>query len=114
MLLLIGGKSPQQLAKLCLDALGETNYDVSELPDTARPYVHWDEVRPAEALARLCDQFGCRVVLGVDDRVYVRQVGVGQPLDRTDGRTVSEGINAPELPDKIVIRTAPVARADGF
>ncbi len=54
-------QTPQQLARLCLAAMGETNFDVSQLPNDARPTVEWDFDLPAETLASLCDQLACRV-----------------------------------------------------
>ncbi len=70
-------RTPQQLATLCLEAMGETQFDVGDLPNESRPSVEWDCVVPADALAALCDQLGCRVVLQLNNRVALRRAGVG-------------------------------------
>src|SRR5579872_313698 len=74
-------KSPQELAILCLEAMGETLYDVSALPNDPRPQVDWSYSNPAQALQSLCDGLGCRVVLGLaDNRVRIVRHGEGSPL----------------------------------
>lgn len=102
------GKSPQNLAELCFQAMKETTYDVSELPNEARPYINWDLDNPARALADLCDLFQCRVVLGLDNIPRIKRVGIGQalPIDDTVLSRRS-GYDSPELPDRIVVKTAP-------
>ena len=59
-------KKPQALATLCLQAMGEDDYDVSALPNDARPEIDWSYQNPAEALQQLCDKLGCRVTYVVD------------------------------------------------
>lgn len=95
-------KTPQELASLCLDAMGESGYDVSALPNNSRPLVEWDWVNAARALEDLCESLGCRVVLKMDDTVEICQVGVGAPLpDNLDIRMRSPGIDLPERPDAL-------------
>src|SRR5262249_2380883 len=65
------------LASLCFDAMGESQYDVSALPGKVRPEVHWDHTNPAQALADLGDNLGCRVVLGLDNIPRVLPTGIG-------------------------------------
>jgi len=96
-------KTPRELAELCLDAMGETGYDVNDLPNDTRPEILWDGEVPAEALARLCDDLGCRVVLQLDNTVAIRVAGTGALLP-TDGVMEGEAvIDAPEYPDEIAI-----------
>ncbi len=100
-------KSPFELAKLCLEAAGEENYDIGSLPGTVQPQIQWQNEVPMEALANLCDQLGRRVVLGLDNKVYVHPVGYGQQLP---GGYVMEEIGAidpGEAPDAIVIVCGP-------
>lgn len=73
-------KSPQELAELLLEAMGETNYDVSQLPNDTRPHVEWDLANPAQELESLCDSLGCTVVLKLDDSVVIEPYGVGSEL----------------------------------
>jgi hypothetical protein len=88
--------------------MGESDYDVSEMPNLARPLIEWEYEVPARALAALCDLLGCRVVLGIDDKVYVRKLGKGKslPLD-DDAESVQTTKDPPRKPDKLVIVTAP-------
>lgn len=58
-----GQRSARELASLCLDAMGETGYDVSALPPYSYPEVSWDADVAAEALDSICQMFGCLVVL---------------------------------------------------
>lgn len=96
-------KSARELCELCLDAMGEQRYDVAAIPNDQYPEVEWNYVNPSEALARLCDEVGCRIVLGLDDRVRLRKAGVGRQLPR--GGTALEDaltLNPPERPDELV------------
>jgi len=96
-------KTPQELAGLLLDAMGETGYDVGSLPNETRPVVEWDGAVPAEALAELCEQLGCRVVLGIDDKVKVCKVGVGAALPYGAIMSTSGTLDLPNAPDAIAI-----------
>lgn len=107
--LLTSGKTPQQLAELCFAAMLEPLFDVSDLPNVARPRVQWDLANPAQALADLCESLGCRIVLGTDNVPRIRRAGIGQPLPINDLLIDSSGgTNAAELPDRIVVATAPL------
>lgn len=107
--LLTQGKTPQQLAELCLAAMLEPLYDVSDLPNVARPHVLWDLENPAQALAELCESLACRVVLGLDNVTRIKRAGIGQQPPVNDALIDSSaGINAAELPDRIVVATAPL------
>jgi len=74
-------KTPQELATILLNEMGETNFDVSPLPEGTGPEVKWEDDNPARELAQLCEMFGCRVVYGWDDRV--RLFRIGQSADDT-------------------------------
>lgn len=101
-------KTPQQLAALCLDALGERGYDVSQLPNDARPEVDWDREYPAQALQALVEPLGCRIVLRLDNRVQICRTGVGAalPLDE-DVVENSLTIDPPERPDALLFIAGP-------
>jgi hypothetical protein len=73
-------KTPQELAKLLLEAMKEKGYDVSALPNEPRPEISWDAANPAGELAELCESLGCRVVLGTDDKVRICRTGEGREL----------------------------------
>ncbi len=100
-------KTPQELATLCLEAVDEQGFNVGALPNDARPSVEWDVAVPMEALANLCDGLGCRVVLGLNNRVTIAQAGVGAALP---GGWIMEdelSVDPPEKPDELVIVLGP-------
>lgn len=97
-------KTPQELARLCLEAMGESNAIVDDMPNDARPEVDWDVDNAAEALESLCEYLGCRIVLQVDDVVAIRRAGQGADLPETDD--ICDGgsvLNPPEAPSKIAV-----------
>lgn len=96
-------KTPQELARLLFAAMGEQGYDVSQMPNDARPEIEWDGDVPAEALADLCDQLGCRIVPSLDDRFRILRAGVGAELP--SGGEIEKGmtVDPPERPDRIAI-----------
>lgn len=102
-------KTPQELAKLCFDAMGETSIDVTQLPNDARPDIDWVSMPAAEALARLCDELGCRIVPQRSTRQWAIVV-VGEGADLPDnGWPYNDhglGIDPKETPDYIRIVTA--------
>jgi len=89
-------RTPQQLAALCLQALGEVNYDVSLMPNDTYPEVHWTAQNPAQALAALCDTLNCRISLDANQAVVIWPVGVGHALP--DGPVMSGGNKLPVKP----------------
>lgn len=100
-------RTPQELAALYLDAMGEGGYDVSELPSQTRPPVDHDHDNPADALAELCDSLGCRIVLRLDNTVRIVRVGVGADLPQDFLLENSAAVNLPEKPDRIAVVCGP-------
>jgi hypothetical protein len=106
-------KTPQQLATLCLLAMGETvsASTIAELPDDTRPAVEWANDNPAQALDELVNALGCRVVLQLDNTVKVCRLGVGAALPGDTPLTPvmddSGSIDPPDPPDAIEIAFAP-------
>lgn len=100
-------KTPQQMATLCLQAMGETA-DVSAIPNNARPEAEWIAENPAEALANILEPFGMIVVLQIDSTVAIRQQGVGAALPET-ANLVEQQIssNPPEVPATIRVLGGP-------
>ena len=100
-------KTPQQLATLCLQAMGETA-DVAAIPNNARPDAEWVAENPAEALANILEPFGMIVVLQIDSTVAIRQQGVGAALPE-NANLVEQQIssNPPEVPATIRVLGAP-------
>ncbi len=100
-------RTPQELAELYLNAMGEVDYDISELPDDTRPPVDHDYDNPAEALAALCESLGCRIVLQLDNTVKLVRSGAGAGLPAEFLLEDSLTIDLPEKPDKIAVVCGP-------
>jgi hypothetical protein len=101
-------KTPQELARLLLEAMNETGYDVSALPNEPRPEVSWNAANPAKELAELCESLGCRVVLGTDNKVSIRRTGAGRELpDGGLAMNSGVGIERTIAPDELWIMFGP-------
>ena len=101
-------KTPQQLATLLLQAMGETGGLVTDLPNDTRPEVDWQGVNPARELAELCDSLGCRVVYDpVSDSVRLAVLGSGAALP--SGATLNDSFtfDATARPDVVRVVTGP-------
>lgn len=108
-------KKPQDLAKLLLKQMGESGYDVSELPNDPRPEVHWDYANPAQQLAQLCEDLACHVVLQLNNKVKLCANGKGKNLP-ADG-TVTEGgygFDSQGRPDSLLVVGGPLRFEDKF
>lgn len=97
-------RTPAELATRCLTAMGESRFDVSQMPADPRPLIEWDWENPAQALASLCDQLGCRVVLRLDNSVLIARLGIGATLPE-DAATLenSLNLNPPEKPQRLMV-----------
>ncbi len=107
-------RTPRQLALLCLRQMGVKRYDVLALPTDSYPPVQWDGENPAQALANLCDQFGCRVVQQLDQSVLIAKVGDGGPLPDGPLENDSLGAKLSRLPDAILTRVGKTRRQGDF
>lgn len=72
-------KTPSELAALLLNALGESGYDVSNMPANVRPRCLWQNAPADEMLKALCDYVACEVVLNpLSNNVEIWPSGVGE------------------------------------
>lgn len=96
-------KTPQKLAKLLFEAMGETKFDVSALPDFEFPYSEWDG-NPARYLETLCNMYGCRVSLNpINNQARIVKVGTGAALPfGLDIIDDSFDMSPPQKPPKVV------------
>lgn len=94
---------PVDLMTLCLAAMGETGYDLSQVPNNTYPPTNWDHANPARALADLADQLGCRVVLQIDGTVKVAQTGLGLDLPTAGVMVDGESLATKPAPDAIQV-----------
>lgn len=77
---LINEKTPQELAELLWEAMGEGGADVTALPVVGRPEVFWDADRADLQLAKLCELYGCEPTLMLDESARIVKLSVGNPL----------------------------------
>lgn len=99
-------KSPQELAILAFQALGETNFDVSELPNDAndRPFVNWECFTPQYVLDWLCRRAGCDLAPDWHaNTMRIVRLGQGGLLPSELRQTVNFGLDVGETPDVIKI-----------
>ena len=105
-------KNPQEMAELLIEAMGysDSDWDYSILPTEPRPNVDWDHTNPAQELARLADQFGCRIVpVRSDGSWAIVKLGEGADLpDQWPYQDPGDGIDPVEAPDYLKIVTAPI------
>jgi hypothetical protein len=103
-------KTPRELATLCFEALEVESFDVTALPNDARPDINWEHASAAEELAKLCDDLGCRIVPQRSTGIWLIVVtgnGVELP-DEFPFTDAGEGIDPAEAPDFLAIVTAPI------
>jgi hypothetical protein len=98
-------KKPSELLKMCLEALGESGFDLSRVPDDDRPYVEWDYTRPSAAMGELCDLLKCIVCLGpVDNKIYIIPNILSTVVFTGDGATeYEESLDPPDPPAGIIV-----------
>ncbi len=99
--------TPQQLAEMLLVSLGESQYDVTRLPNTTRPEKRWDGAFAAIELDTLCAEHSCVVVLNpFNDRAEIWPIGTGAglPPGGALGRTASPV--RPAQPSRIKVEAA--------
>ncbi|MBS0207812.1 MAG: hypothetical protein JSS27_02560 [Planctomycetes bacterium] len=101
-------RTPRELLTLCLAALGETGYDLSTVPNDARPTVEWNYLPPAEALAELVDRLGCRVVVKLNNTVAVVPWGMGSALPSSaSAQAGSLAVSLVARPDAFIVVGGP-------
>ncbi len=97
-------KTLRELMELLLQALGESNIDVTAVDNGLYPEVDWQCVEPRIELERLCQEYGYDVVLnyGSED-VQVVQIGTGTtlPSDTTTIMQSSDTFDATVQPEYI-------------
>jgi len=96
-------RTPQQLAALLFEAMGETSFDVSLLPNDGYPEIDWQYAYANLELLQLCSDRGCNVSLNTDDTVAIVRLGQGvQAGPSLDVQWVSQTIDPPQPPDELI------------
>ena len=98
-------KSLRDLVELCLQAMGETGYDVTALPTSVYPYVNWQAMNPASEMQNLCDMVSCVPVYDYDtDAVRICKLGDGDQLpERQDAVNPKMPVKAARRPDYLLL-----------
>jgi len=99
-------KSPAELATLLLDAIGESGYDVSQMPGGVFPRCNWQNERADIALQRLCDYVACEVVLNpLTNQVEIWRLGQGNGTPTDVGEVLPKVQFAPRanVPNRVVV-----------
>jgi hypothetical protein len=124
-------QSPEELALLCLDAMGEP-FSKIDLPtgftsDVGKeaeklnppwigvqnttgtnPPVNWEAEPPAHALAQLCELFGRRVIYQLStDSILIEIPGIGRDLPPGSFAKASPAIKSPETPTGVTVVGSP-------
>ena len=101
-------RNAKELVNYILNNMDEKGFSVQGIPTKDFPEVEWDRANPAQELAELCDLFGCRIILGLDNRVKIRPVGEGKLLP-ADGEDINAtfSFSGGALPSKIKIVSGP-------
>lgn len=97
-------KSARELVALCLDAMGETGYDVSALPNDFYPFVQWEFEPAARAANEVCAMCGCTLSLDGSDNVEVVKLGVGDDPPAADRESQDEAETSTEKADVYLVR----------
>ena len=101
-------RSPDELANLCFDALGELTAESAALATAARPVFSATAAPAAQLLGQLVARFGCRVALGLDNiaRVCLLRGGLELPISLDVMRAGSRAVG-PARPDRLRVVGGP-------
>lgn len=94
-------KSVRELASLCLDAMGETGYDVSIIPDNDYPNVNWDLEVPAKAMAEIVEEYGITFSLQRDNTIKAVRLGFGGAIPGKNQLTFNSTFDPSNFPSAI-------------
>jgi hypothetical protein len=98
----------QDMCKILLDAMAETGYDVSAMPNNVYPPADWESDNPGRELEWLCDRVAGTIVLGLDDRVKLWPIGSGPDLPSDSTALLPDYKFASAYrPDRLVIAGGP-------
>jgi len=96
-------KTPQELATMLLEEMNVASFDVSKMENTRRPEIHWSYENPAQALATLADEVGCRVVYRIDKSVAILPAGEGAALPNYAAMSIDFTLDTAQLPSGIIV-----------
>ena len=65
---------------LLFGALGESSWNLVNVPDEVYPHVKWNRSYAANQLAHVCEMYGCIPLIGLDNIARVERLGAGADL----------------------------------
>lgn len=117
-------RSPTELAVLCLQAMGETNYQIdlppglnypgpeitAPIPNVSgvNPPVDWNAIPPGQALDQLANSYGRRVVYSTDiEGVLIARPGIGRDIPGGSISQFTPSLDVPATPAGVAVVGAP-------
>lgn len=97
-------KTPQELLTILFKELGESNFDVSQVPNKKdmRPECNWSNASICMEMDNLAQALGCVIIHELDDTYSVVPSGTGDALEINEGTdTYTRGLTLPVGPDAI-------------
>lgn len=96
-------KNASELAQICLDAIGETGYELAGFPTNDYPYFDLNHEPPQLVLDNLCEAYKVKVVLCTDNviRCYKNGTGDGLPEIPYFESEMSDEVSI--KPEKIIV-----------
>lgn len=95
-------RTPQQLAALLWQAMGEPGGLVTALPNNDRPEVFWDAAEAASELTQLCNLYGCMPTLDIaNDIGVIVQQGSGASLPENTNIRWTQALTNGVLPGRV-------------
>jgi hypothetical protein len=101
-------RTPKELIRLFLDAMGEERWDTSQVKNDVFPEIELDYTLPAEGLAQLCEALGCQIFPKLNGRYSIEPIRRGAMLPVFGALTNAVTINPPERPDELRFASAPI------
>ena len=100
-------RTPEQLARLCLEAAAEdiAADALAALPADVRPSVNWDAANPMQELNALAEEMNCRLVLCLDNKVRIFKVNQGRELPAGGVMAYGDSADYFDAPDQVSVLT---------
>ncbi len=100
-------RSNKEIVASCLKQMGERGYIIENFPDRFDEF-YFDHTNPADALQKVCDLSGMRVILQFNNRIRIASVGSGS-LKLPDGPVIYQNDSSfpTERPDELHLVCGP-------
>lgn len=99
-------KNAQEIAAFMLNIIGESGYDIIQVPTGVYPRIEWEDKPYPLALKEFCDSVNCIPVLGLDNRIKIARRGAGASLP-SSGTILPPWRFTPPKPTRLVVAGSP-------